>query len=572
LSATILTTAEIVAVFRKNKEILAQTTRELGISKHTLTRILVAAGALTQEKIQARTKGGGPKARQVVVTERPQFSASVDVSSQTASVAQIVAETLRSLGLIAEPPKPAPTIVAAPAITPQSRTLIFTAWEVRVKPDPAFVDCLRQMAHQYGAELYIVPVWPEDIKYLPKNLSDFRLVTGDFTINENLRFQYVPTHAMVQSPVEGWKGVFDESRIIPGLVRDLLTVPSQHLCKQVMSTGSIGRLNADLVDYSHLESDDAAKKAFTRRWAQVQDRRGGKAYALAQQFTVPSALVVELLDHKTFTTRYVSMQNDGQDFLYDVNLRFTAGQQNPTPARPAALVTGDWHVWEKDEQATTATYEQISALNPAEVVVNDYFDGASCNRHTTGQPGYFAAQPAINVEAARTVAELMKLCNQAAAVTYLQSNHDDFLPAYLDKPEQWRLNNNYRTCLSLEAERIQTGRHPIDLLLGLSDFPNLRFIADKYSHYVAGTLVKHGHESINGARSNFKGMAKIYGRYVQGHTHSPAVFRNAANVGTLSILDPHYKRGASGWLHCNAVIQPDGSVQLLPIISGRWRL
>lgn len=523
--------------------------------------------------VQAATIGGKTPDG---VTKRPQLATSVDVLSQSAApvgvteIAQIVAETLQRLGLIPEPPKSAPAIVAAPVIQPKARTLIFTAWEVRVKPDPAFVDCLRQMAHQYGAELFLVPVWPEDLRYLPRGLDDFQIVTGDFTINENLRFQYVPTHALVQSPIEGWKGAFNESRIIPGLIRDLITVPSQHLCKQVMSTGSIGRLNADLKDYSHLEKDEALRKAFTQRWAKVTNRRGGRAYALAQQYTVPSALVVDLIDHKTFTTRYVAMQNE-QDFVYDLNLKFTAGQQNPAPSRPAALNTGDWHIWEKDEGSTAATYEMISHFNPAEVIVNDYFDGASVNRHTTGQPGYFSGQPSINQEAAATIRELTKLCNVAEAVTYLHSNHDDFLTAYLDRPDLWRLNNNYRTCLALENARLADGKHPIRSLLGLDAFANLRFVDDRDSHYAADVLIKHGHEGQSGARTGFRGLAKIYGKYSQAHTHSPGVFRNAVNVGTNSILNPRYVRGASGWLGANSLIQPDSSQQLLPIIEGKWR-
>lgn len=43
MSGTILTRAEIVAAFSRHNENLAQTCRELSISKHTLHRELIAA-------------------------------------------------------------------------------------------------------------------------------------------------------------------------------------------------------------------------------------------------------------------------------------------------------------------------------------------------------------------------------------------------------------------------------------------------------------------------------------------------------------------------------------------------
>lgn len=452
-----------------------------------------------------------------------------------------------------------------PLETGWPKTYIITGWELRVRTDEKFVACLERMAELYDAELILVPCQKSDARYLPDALrSRFHVATESITFNNNLTLRYVETNALAVSPIAGHVGAYpDSTSIIPGLVKELRTEPSQHYVKQVISTGSVGRLEATLADYPAVEEE----REFLRKWRTVHTRRQSRPVAIAQNYVVPSALVVDVLDERTFLTRFVSSHRAG--VVYDLNKKFTP--EGWEESAPLALVTGDFHAWEVDEAAYGATREMIKYLNPREVILNDFFDGASVNHHEVGSAVAFADAPSIDEEAELSRSCLEELCEISNQVTYLQSNHDNFLFKFLDKSESlWRLNRNYRTACELQLFRATSRTHPIVNLLRMPDFGNLRFITEKQNHYVGRVLVKHGHEGVSGVRAGFQALARIYNFYAQGHTHQPAVFRNAVCVGLNAKLDMDYTIGASAQMHANAVIQPDSSQQLLCIIRGNW--
>lgn len=457
---------------------------------------------------------------------------------------------------------------------PGAKTFVITGWEIRVKTDWQFVDCLKQIAAQEQAELMLAPVWADDLAFLPAELrASFRILTEDFKFNENLSFKYVPTHALVQSPLAGWRGTFDHSTVIPGLVKELQTEPSPRYAKQNMTTGSIGRLEATLDNYIyHAKSEDAAhRKAFQKRWNIVTNRAGGRRFAIAQNYTVPSALIVHVLDEKTFLTRFVSMIEPG--VVYDLDKKYTAGKKKPETYRPAAINCGDTHAFQTDKTEWQATLSMIRELKPKEVILNDFFDGASVNHHEADSAVKFHSAPSIDAEAEVTRRRLAEVCDSAERVVYLGSNHDNFLNKLLDKNERyWRLNGNYATCCDLQSYRLKTGRHPIEKLLGFKDFENLVFVPEKENHFVGRVTNNHGHQGISGKRAGFVAQARVYNCYAQGHTHNPAVYRNAACAGTDQRRDVEYMIGASGVAAANIIEHEDGSLQLITKVKGIWRI
>jgi hypothetical protein len=445
------------------------------------------------------------------------------------------------------------------------KTLIFTGWEIRVGVDNKFVQTLKNMADYYNAELFITPCTESDVRYMPKELSDnFTVVTEDLVLNSNLRFKYIETSALLQSPLAGHVGMYpDSSTIVPGLVKELRSEPSQHYIKQLMSVGSVGHLNARAKDYDEFDDD-----GFVKKWKAVGTRRKGKASAIAQNFVVPSALIIDIIDNKTFLTRFVTSYKNG--VVYDLNRKFTP--EGIETHSPSALLVGDVHAWEVEYSALNATKEMIRELQPKEVILGDFFDGASCNHHEIGDQITFANAPSIREEADVTIALLKEFCDISNKVVYLQSNHDDFLLSYLKYGDRmWRLNRNYEISCGLQFYCAQTREHPIVKLLEFNKFDNLKFVRDYENHYVGRTIVKHGHEGASGVRVGFMGMARIYNYYAQGHVHAPAVYRNALCVGLISKLFQGYNKGASAWGHANGIFHPDGSSQLLNIIRGTWK-
>lgn len=445
------------------------------------------------------------------------------------------------------------------------KTAIITAWEIRVGIDKKFVETLKQMAKFYDAELFLTLCQESDINYVPQEIKDvFTIVTEDIEFNSNLKFKYVETNALLQSPLSGHQGAYpDTTTIVPGLIKEASTEPSQFYVKQLISTGSIGYLNARVNDY-----DDNEDEGLVKKWRSANTRRNGKTTAIAKNYVVPSALVIDVLDNKTFLTRFVTSLQNG--VVFDLDKKFTPN--GVSDSRPSALVVGDTHALSVDNDAIVASIDMIRDMGPRETILNDFFDGLSVNHHIIADPIKFKDVPTLEEEAKITRNLLEIVCDVSDQVVYLQSNHDNFLESWLSGPaSMWRLNYNYAIACDLQTYRAQTGNHPIIKLLDLESIPNLNFVTEKENYYVGNVLVKHGHESINGARAGFKTMAKTYNRYVQGHLHTPAVFRNAAMAGLTAKLDQSYNVGASNWLHANVIIQPDGSLQLLPIIRGIWR-
>lgn len=459
-----------------------------------------------------------------------------------------------------------PTVVAKPKGV---KTFIFTSWEVRVGVDQDFIKILESVRDFYNAEVYVTPLWPDDLPYLPPALKRFKLLDADMHLNRNIMFKYVPTHALCNSPTQGWGGAHDKTIILPGLIKDLKTEKADKLCKQIISTGSIGELNAIFRDYNHVS--DKNRLSFTKRWSMVQNRRGGRAYEIARNFTLPTALIVDVLDDNTFLTRYITMQSKG--VVYDKGYKFTANKKEPEPSSPEAIIFGDMHSWYADLDNFVALSDMCKVMKPKSIVLNDFIDFQSVNYHEFGDFAKVVKFPSIKEEVEEAKTRLNIVAGWASRVYYLGSNHDNFIVKFLaDEKSYKKIGNNYETAINLRSWQLATGKHPVEHLLDFKSIKNLQFIEEHGTLKIKNVVVTHGHVGLSGRPTTFRNMQRIYNYYVQGHTHVPEVFRNGVCVGTSTKLKLGYNIGPSGWMHAHALIHPDGSTQLLPVIYGKWTI
>lgn len=475
---------------------------------------------------------------------------------------------------VREPVKWEPRVSSMPSLEykkldNKKKTYIITGWEIRIGVNDKFISCLNKLSDHLDAEKLLVPVWMEDVDFMPEILKEnFKILTDNRKFNDNLIFHYVPTHALVQSPLTGWRGAFPgQTAILPGLVKELISEPSVHLCKQLISTGSVGRLDAGFDQYNDIDEETESYSALKKRWNSVTSRAMGKTTAIAQMFIKPSALIVDIISNKIFVTRFVTMEEDGVIYDLDKKIHYKDGISK---SNPLGLVTGDYHFYQYNPTSHKATIEMIREFNPEKVVLNDFFDGASLNYHDVNSEAKIKDAPSVDEEARVTKDGLRQICDEANHVIYLQSNHDNFIDKYLDTHESnWRLGGNYVACCELQAYRLRTGNPPIMSLLEIDKFDNLTFVREDEDHYIGLNILKHGHEVYRGGGLRY--FAKTYNNVIIGHTHNPGIFRNSVNVGTNSVLKPSYAIGDNGSMGANALIQPDNSVQLLPIIEGKWR-
>lgn len=443
-----------------------------------------------------------------------------------------------------------------------SKTYIITGYEVRVGINESFLKCIEHLKKELNAEALLVPIWHKDSEFIPNRLKEiFTVVDTNIKFNDNLSLEYVPTHALVQSPLSGWAGAFPgKSVILPGLIKELISEPSIHTCKQLLTTGSVGYLDANYEQFDRTENVD-----FRKRWYNVTNRATGKTTAIAQRFIRPTALIVNVIDEKIFLTRYITMEQEG--VVYDLDKKITP--RGIVQNQPLALVCGDHHAYSVDKKIHKACLGMINRFNPKEVFVNDFFDGISVNHHIASDANLYTQSPSIVEEAKVTKALLKEITDISNRVVYLHSNHDNFLTKLLAKGiDYWKMNGNLSMCYRLQAYTMDTGKHPIIELLELENIPNLYFSNENEIYHVKDVAVMHGHESFG--KLAFKGFSRVYNKIVIGHEHKPQLFRNAVCVGATATAEMSYSIGVNASMGANCLIQPDGSLQLLPIIEGKW--
>jgi hypothetical protein len=450
------------------------------------------------------------------------------------------------------------------------QTYIFTSWDIRIKVSNEFVDILKQLEKYYNAKVHILPLNKDDLIFLPPILKDFIIVEDIKSLNSNFQAKYVKTNPLATEITNGWTGVFEETTVLPGLIKDLRTEKSVNLCKQVISAGSIGTLDVSYDDYDFLEDEE--RKTFNKKWLSLSRHFDGKNYAVSKEFIEPTAIIVDIKDDKIFFPRYVSMKV-GNKFIYDKNLKFTCGKTKPLQSNPAAIIYGDFHSIELDEPSFEATKQMTKKWKPNAIVLNDFVSFSSINRYEWDD--YIKVINAPTLEEEQTIANkhLDEICQLNIDIYYIQSNHCNFLTRYMAWEDKFKLNtHNYIPSLELRLWSAKTKKHPIIKFLDLENRKNVKFISERENLYIAGVLTKHGHESLAGAQVGFRAYVKAYNKYVQGHLHAIEQYRNGGMAGTLSKLDLGYVIGSNSWLNGNLLIQPDSTIQTIPIIYGEFEI
>jgi hypothetical protein len=291
-------------------------------------------------------------------------------------------------------------------------------------------------------------------------------------------------------------------------------------------------------------------------------------------------VIVEVIDNVCYNVRFLRGKKDGQ--FIDMGLKYN-GKQKPAKAGIEALALGDIHAGEEDPLTMNANFEMIDFFKPKRLILHDLFDGHSVNPHEYNQvisrvrefeKGRLSLESEL--EHARDVLyDLSKAIGKNNKVYVVASNHSYFLNRYIQDGDFMKEPWNARIAIKL-AEKMCDGLDPVEegmkIMGGLPK--NVTFLKLRDDLQVWGCqLASHGHRGNSGSRtSNAVSREIAHGKSITGHTHTPEVFRNTYIVGTSSRLDLNYTDGgANSWMAANAVLYDNGSVQLLPIIKGKWK-
>lgn len=461
---------------------------------------------------------------------------------------------------------------------PESKTYVFTAAQNATKPHFPFFASLQNYCEHNNAELCIIPIRyknptsvGEDINQSKRQDNWWHSDLHDYMYEGRINVHKWLTllgDANVQltaiHPTTGFESMTgSKSAVLAHPKLELRSIPTQEdYPKLVMTTGAVTEKN-------------------------YGKSRAGKRGEFHHTY---GAVVVEIQDDEVFHIRHINALNNGKFMDIDLN-EYTPEGVKPYE-RIDALDMGDTHVRSVDHTVIEATFvgddSIVSVLKPKYLIWHDLLDGESVNHHELKDPFMQTLKQETGkrniLEEIQEVADFVdKYAPPDVENLVVPSNHDDFLRRWMNETD-WRKDpTNARFYLDTAKAMIESGVyddngmhiiHPFPMWLKkLAKHKNIKCLARSTSHTIRGIEVaQHGDKGANGSRGSLRGFSKLGVKSIIGHSHTPGIDEGCYQVGTSSRLRLNYNLGPSSWMHCHAVIYPNGKRALINIINGRWRL
>ena len=363
--------------------------------------------------------------------------------------------------------------------------------------------------------------------------------------------------------------------------KDFMLHPAQIL--PLTGLGRFGNRDASLIVASpkqHMTSVPRAKglrphTLWSTGTASVPEYSATRAGSLANQDNTLGGLVVEVEDNKRFYIRPVQYKSS---HFIDLGIGYYDNGYVKTGIKAEAIVWGDLHLTEEDEDSVQASIEQTNKLGARAALIHDVCSWNSVNHHDQNSCIVQEGKP-INTlfdDYTATAYGLDGILDKldTADLFIVKSNHDLWVNKWVNAGNFIKDKNN-----SIYGARafidFCVGRDPIEKEVKnmMNHKDRVYFLKHEQSFKVAGyELGQHGENGANGSKGSIKGIGRAHDKIVIGHSHSPSIFYSAIQVGTNSKLQLPYAHGASSWMHANCVIYPNGTFQLITFIDKKWHL
>lgn len=291
--------------------------------------------------------------------------------------------------------------------------------------------------------------------------------------------------------------------------------------------------------------------------------------------------IVEIKDKDTFFVRQVTA-DDKTGAFSDLYFFVKDGKVNRLN-EIEAIVYGDIHYGNHDQQVLDRTTEMLNKITPKHVILHDVFDGSSISHHEMKDP---FVQYAKEIHGTNSVEkEINNMLNGLKTfekfnnVVIVRSNHDDFLDRWL-KNEDWKKQPTSKNSLAyMEYSALLLKQYAKDPHNVKGIIPEL--INQKYPKFITlgrnssykvknWELGQHGDVGSNGSRGSLVQFRRLNTKIVVGHYHSPGRKDGALAVGTSTKLRLNYNNGPSTWLQSHVIIHKDGKAQHISFINGEY--
>ncbi len=440
-------------------------------------------------------------------------------------------------------------------------------------PHYHFIDGLETYCKENNAKLIIMPVAGknsiEDILH-PDLVYRQDIFRGKkWVLNKNLQLRDIVVPPQNVDPATGKKSLvskYDSSLIFPHTKQRFFPIPV---------------FNTELPRYLYTPG------ACTLPNYNVANHRGDTA----ERNHVFGALLLEILDDVYYNITNIRALKNGKfserGKLYD-------GDKTPKRTEVDFMVVGDYHFGNHDKKAIEATYEMIERFKPKKIFLHDFFDGYSINYHERSNSlkrvrKYKKGRLSLEKELEEDYKEIMRLIKIAGKKTNIyivSSNHHEFLPRYINECE-WAKGDLWNTDmgsylfhkginLELPENEIDDASYLIEE--GMKKFgkipERIKFlrVKDNFRRY-GFQLAIHGDKGSGGSRGGSAKAREITGggKSISGHSHTMEIHGETYIVGTNSLLDLSYTAGyGNAFIAANAIGHINGTVQILPIIEGKW--
>jgi hypothetical protein len=289
-----------------------------------------------------------------------------------------------------------------------------------------------------------------------------------------------------------------------------------------------------------------------------------------------SAIVLEIDSEETFHIRHVTADNNG--CFYDLDTFYTPSKiETGSQHRALALVAGDIHAEVIDQPTCNALFlddDSVAAcVRPKALILHDLIDSTARNHHISRDGiGRFIRHhfnKNDNVEEGLQIAAdfIDSISRPDTIKVIVRSNHDEHLDRWLAEADPKTDPENAKFYHYLKYNQyasLQEGE----------DFSVLEFwCKNPESYEIAGVEISlHGDMGPNGSRGSLKNLSRMGQKLIIGHSHTPGIINGSYQVGTTSKLKLDYNKGPTSWLNTAALVYPNGSITLINVINGKWRL
>lgn len=282
--------------------------------------------------------------------------------------------------------------------------------------------------------------------------------------------------------------------------------------------------------------------------------------------------VVVELDGDTFHVRQVQCDENG-DF-YDLWHKVSSGKVSVANEPYPAIVFGDLHLTEEDEQAVKASFELVDKVKAKIIIVHDIFSGVSISHHELNNP---VIQAQRELDGSNNLEKELQYMydwfnsRQQYQFVSVMSNHPLWLDRWISSND-WRKSPNRALYLEL-ANMSVNGQAPKGLIPYLLDKNTVNVISTGYndSYRVCEfECALHGDFGNSGSRGSGVQFKNLNTKAITAHQHAPERQGGWLAAGTLTKLRLSYNKGLSAWLHSNIIIYPNGKASHINIIKGKY--